>query len=303
MKRLIAPLIVAACLAACLVAVSPAPARSAAACRITNGHVDAANQFSNVGAIVLVGHPTLSVPRITCTGTLIAPRVFLTAGHCTDLFQSWIDAGIVTLADFRISFGVDALDPGTWLEIDGLITHPDFAHTGFQGWAARPIADIGAVVLTDPVAGVPMVPLAPLGLLDQLLAAGALTAGPHGTRLAVSGYGVTNEWPPIANMGQWIVAPGLIPPDGLRRFADTLFQALVPGWLVLSHNNAAFGIGGVGFGDSGGPAFWTAPGGASIQVALVSTGDPVLVSHGFYYRLDTPEAIGFIEAVLASVDL
>jgi Trypsin len=52
---------------------------SGAALAITNGTPDA-NRHPNVGALVDVGRR--GDPQPYCTGTLISPTVFLTAGHC-----------------------------------------------------------------------------------------------------------------------------------------------------------------------------------------------------------------------------
>ena len=52
---------------------------------ITYGFVDTTNAYSNTGAFIIKSPMTGEIFPI-CSGTLIAPDVFLTAGHCT---QSW----------------------------------------------------------------------------------------------------------------------------------------------------------------------------------------------------------------------
>src|ERR1044071_9751501 len=52
---------------------------------ITNGLVDTSNTFSNTGAFVVKAPDGQIFP--ICSGTLIAPGVFLTASHCTSYFE------------------------------------------------------------------------------------------------------------------------------------------------------------------------------------------------------------------------
>ena len=65
-------LVVAVGLVAILAATAPAGA-------ITGGTEDTANRYSNIGMVVFYQPDG----RFRCSGTLIAPRVFLTAAHCT----------------------------------------------------------------------------------------------------------------------------------------------------------------------------------------------------------------------------
>src|SRR5688572_9628085 len=53
---------------------------------ITYGFVDTSNAFSNTGAFI-VKSPTTGQIFPICSGTLIAPDVFLTASHCTVFFE------------------------------------------------------------------------------------------------------------------------------------------------------------------------------------------------------------------------
>jgi hypothetical protein len=102
------------------------------------------------------------------------------------------------------------------------------------------------------------------------------------------------NWPP----------PEILPGDGLRRRADSSYLSLVDNWLVMSQNQAT-GNGGTGYGDSGGPAFWTDPlTGEKLLVAITSRGDLQTVATGVCFRIDIPESLDLIhqaeEAVEAS---
>src|SRR5262245_31265972 len=62
-------------------AIASALAVSAPAGATTGGTEDTGNTYSNVGMVVFYQPDG----RFRCSGTLVAPRVFLTAAHCTFL--------------------------------------------------------------------------------------------------------------------------------------------------------------------------------------------------------------------------
>jgi hypothetical protein len=250
---------------------------------ITFGEVDTDNRFPNVGAII-VTRPS-GVPIHVCSGTLIHPKIFLTAGHCTTSLNRALADGVITQDRIRIAFGPDSHDESAWRGVSAIITDPQFGVAN-----DRDIHDIGVLILTDPV-DLPCAALADEGLLDDLKVAGVLrTEGVPETFLAV-GYGSTLEFPP----------PGEVFPDGLRRFVAAEYLALENAYLILRQNPAA-GSGGVATGDSGGPMFWTAPNGALVLVAINFYGDPERVATGWGYRVDLPGARGFIDFMIEMVE-
>jgi hypothetical protein len=250
---------------------------------IINGEVDTENEFPNVGTILLVvpplSQPELPVPRVQCSCTLIAPNVVLTAGHCADLFQRVIGTGEVTLDNFRVSVGAaDAFDPDTWLELEAIITHPDFDPNSLH-------ADLGAIILAEPAQGVEPAALPALGMLDELREAGEFP--PTEAVFTIAGYGRFDH---------------AIPPDGRRRFAPTGYIALDPRRLILNAN-PVFGFGNGAQFDSGGACIYTAEDGTRTLVATwfwsIGEGTEAL---GFTTRLDTQEMIDFIADVLDSAE-
>ncbi len=263
---------------------------------ITGGVVDVNNDYSNVGAVVVVHapFPDVPLPEVAGTGTLIHPRVLLTAGHVTAFFEAFWAQGIGSPNDLRVSFGVNAYDPKTWLEIEDVITHPGFHDVNPNQLANPPfLNDVGVVILKKPVKHVPLAALPTAGLLDELKAAGLLREPAQGgTKFTVVGYGTTLDSPP----------PQLIDPDGLRRVAASEYQALREGWLYLNQNFAT-GNGGTGYGDSGGPTFWKDPAtGDDILVSVTSRGDPETVATGVTWRVDIPETLDFIDWVIEEVN-
>lgn len=239
---------------------------------ITWGGPDA--EHTNVGAMVW-DHPE-SGPYQVCTGTLVHPRVVLTAGHCT---EGWDEDDT-----FWVNFDQDALNEGTLLDVEELITHPDY----WWGPTSNP-HDVGALILAEPVTGIDPAILPDEGFLDDLREEGLLNQGKNKAKFTLVGYGGTLEWPPPD-----------ITYDDQRQFAVSEYRVLLKSWLRMSQNQAT-GDGGTCFGDSGGPAFWEEDG-TEILVGITSWGDSPCVAAGFNYRVDTADTLDFIEDVIDYVD-
>jgi len=238
---------------------------------ITWGELD--TEHTNVGALV-VDWPEYG-PFQICSGTLIHPRVFLTAGHCTYDLDAY---GIETV---WVNFDQYALNMDTLLEVEEVITHPDY------NWGPQSNPhDVAVLILKDAVTGIEPAQLPPEGFLDQLRAEGKLRQGKEEADFTVVGYGGTLDWPPPS-----------MSYDDYRRFAESEYQALLKAWLRLSQNQAT-GDGGTGYGDSGGPSFWTEPDGTEILVGITSWGDAPCVATGFNYRVDIPDTLDFIADVM-----
>jgi hypothetical protein len=149
---------------------------------ITWGEPD--TEHTNVGAMV-VDWPGYG-PYQVCSGTLIHPRVFLTAGHCTD---GWEGTGVET---FWVNFDQDALNEKTLLDVEQVITHPDYN----WGPTSNP-HDVGVLILEKPVRKrIKPATLPEVGFLDVLLAQGELRQGSDGAKFTLVGYGGTLDWPP-----------------------------------------------------------------------------------------------------------
>jgi Trypsin len=238
---------------------------------ITFGQPDG-DRHPNVGAVVVADEQgEFSI----CSGTLIAPDVFLTAAHCTfDLDQDGIEFRGVTFDN--------VYDPGTSVVYPGTLhTHPDFVFSGPNWGPNSDPKDIAVVVLDEEVAGIQPALLPSAGLLDQLANDGDL----KGQRFTVVGYGVTER----------THEPGSGAPvfgeTGTRRYAVSSFSALTPAILRLSQNPST-GDSGACFGDSGGPNFL----GDSQVIASIGAfrGDVRCRAMNATYRLDTPSARAFL---------
>jgi hypothetical protein len=245
--------------------------RTPTALSVTNGIVDN-NRHPNVGTIV-AEFRTPGVKDQACSGTLISPKVFLTAGHCIALLQGF--------------FGVTQV----WVTFDPVFNpttgslHSGTMHLNpaYPGTGNSDPEDLGVIVLDDAITGITPATLPPLGLLDQMSANHSL----KNTLLTIVGYGATNTLfgggPPDPTQGR-----------GTRRFATEGFTALRPDLLDLNMN-AVFGYGGSNTGDSGCAYFLGAgKGETNIVIAAGYSGDRWGVAQDLPYRLDTPEARAFL---------
>jgi secreted trypsin-like serine protease len=235
-------------------------------------------EHTNVGAIV-VEIPGYE-PALLCSGTLIAPNVFLTAGHCTNALAFYMYYFDLDIDDIHVTFDQDAMDKNGWLSVADFETHPDYG-----GPQSNP-HDVGVLILQQDASGIVPATLPDEGFLDDLKKQGKLRKGSDGADFTVVGYGGTLDWP-----------PPVVTYEDQRQYAVSEYQALLKSWLRLSQNQAT-GDGGTCFGDSGGPAFWTEPGGDEILVGITSWGDAVTVATSFYYRVDTADTLDFIEQFL-----
>jgi hypothetical protein len=236
---------------------------------ITYGQPDG-NRHPYVGALV-VSDDEVGQKFTWCSGTLIAPRIFLTAAHC-----------VVDYERYRISFeGVtfdSTFDPGTSPLISGTLhAHPLF------GRDAAYFHDIAVIELNRDVRGVGYGKLPPTRLLERLNREGGL----KNREFTSVGYGFQ----------QRTHEPGSGSPtygtEEVRMFSTQLFRTLTKNHLKLSQN-PALGYGGTCYGDSGGPVFLGGPDSNQL-VALTSTGDAVCRATSVNYRLDIPEARVFLD--------
>jgi hypothetical protein len=229
------------------------------AAAIIGGQPDG-NGHPNVGALDLrpIGFP------IPCSGTLISPTVYVTAGHCTNFLES---QGITQA---RVTF--DPVVSDTARFYTGVPhTNPGF----FTGSASDP-GDIGVVVFRTPIQGITPAPLPPAGLLSQLRPQGLKDQ----TFIQV-GYGVS----------ALLIGGGHPQPDpssaGTRRVATETFNALTPTILYLSAVNDGTPC----TGDSGSPQFL---GSTIVAEGIHGDSTSACAALAAGYRLDTPSARAFL---------
>jgi hypothetical protein len=138
---------------------------------ITYGQPDG-NRHPNVGALVVADEEG---EFLFCSGTLIAPNVFLTAAHRTAAIEEF---GL----EFRGVTFDSVFDPDTSMVYPGT----PYAHPEFPG-PSSDAKDIAVVVLDEEITGIQPALLPSLGLLDQLANEGSLES----QSFTAVGYGAT----------------------------------------------------------------------------------------------------------------
>lgn len=206
------------------------------------------------GALDGDGHPMVGLmiaqdasgnPLWRCSGTLLSPTVFLTAGHCTELPAAHVEIWF----DGDVESGIPANGYPFTGDVGGTPwVHPDYDPAAFFR------ADVGVVVLDDPYE---LAEYATLPTVDQLDAL-ATRRGRQNTSFTAVGYGLQR------------INPVFVEAERVRMVATPrLLQINAPGFTgdfsLLLSNNAS--TGGTCFGDSGGPNFL----GDSLVVAGVTS--------------------------------
>jgi secreted trypsin-like serine protease len=253
-------LIIAAVTAAALVTAGSASA-------ITNGQHDG-TAHPDVGAMMAFDDPSQpNTLQELCSGTLVAPQVFLTAAHCTDYLLNDLHT-----TDVFVTFNTDSAE-GPY--IHGTMVQDPL----YNGKPAQNGNDIAVILLDSAPQGIAPATLPPVGLLDSMKADKTLT---ESSAFTAVGYGDGNRQ---VGGGQ----PSFTF-DGFRANATSFFNALTGSWLRLTQN-ASVGAGGTCFGDSGGPNFL----GTSDTIAATTiSGDTACRSTNVDLRMDTQGAQDFL---------
>lgn len=239
---------------------------------IVNGVQDGGGH-PNVGAVLydFNGDGVLEGGEAFCSGSLIAPTVFLTAAHC--LYGWPAGSQLYVTFDGDLRDGVSPVVPAV-----SAIYDPRFGHDRAHFY------DNGVVVLPEgSTAGITPADLPPAGYLDQRAALGDL----KGQLFENVGYGVEaffRKGPPRYGLPLQ------------RLVSESPFMALRPTWLGLLMNADATGSGGDCFGDSGSPKFVA---GTNTIVATVTWGDRICRATSWDWRLDTEEARSFLVAYVS----
>lgn len=260
----------AACAAAALLgacADGPAPTGPTGAPSLIVNGTPTGSAYASVGALLydFDRNGKIDGDDEDCTGSLIAPTVFLTAAHCVEFFP----AG----SQLYVSFDPDLYAIRKAIPATGFAWDPQYAHDNSDPH------DIAVVLLpSSATRGMTPLKLPPAGYLDALNAKSALNA-----QLFVNvGYGTSAGKTGAPSFGY----------DGKRNMALSEFMALRPYWLGLLMNTAATGLGGDCYGDSGGPKFLHSD--PTTVVATTITGDYPCRATTWDYRMDTPSARAFL---------
>ena len=245
---------------------------------ITYGFVDTNKSYANTGAFIVKDSDGQIFP--ICSGTLIAPDVFLTASHCTIYFTGQlVPQGFTAYVSFDSPIPFGDLTTGTTnlIPVTQVVTNPNYNQ------AQSDSGDIAVLIVpASATAGITPAHLPTFRLLDQL----SNQNGLKDSRFTAVGYGVQNRV--VGGGVPFFQDTNPIP----RMYAFEGFNALNKGYLRLSQNPAT-GNGGACYGDSGGPNFLTVEG-TRLIAAITITGDAVCRATNVAYRLDTSSARDFL---------
>lgn len=239
---------------------------STAALAIKYGELDG-DRHPHVG--LMVAKDANGTPMWRCSGTLVSPTLYLTAGHCTygaARVEIWFAADI------------DAGRPGNGYPFTGEVGGTPYAHPNYPT-ASFVRNDVGVVVLDRPVDMAAYGKIPALGALNEM----ATRRGIKQTSFTAVGYGLQKSFPDAASWQNQS--------DRVRMLATPqLLQINVPGFTgdfsVLLSNNAH--TGGTCFGDSGGPNFI---GDTNVIGGVTSFGiNGNCAGTGGVFRLDTKNA-------------
>jgi hypothetical protein len=231
--------------------------------QLISAGVPTGSAYGGVGILFIDAGSDGSI-NFVCSGSLISPTVFLTAGHC------------ITPGDtYYISFAPDAIPLPP---VSELIK----STVAFESSAD----DIGVVILpAGSTTGIPVYDIPTLGFLVEANEQGGLA---RETAIVV-GYGV-------ASLGRGPLTSGL---DGVRKVATAKVLSIQGPYLLIADSHGQSGQGGTCGGDSGGPVFLAGED-PSLIVAITTAGFPEgCHAIGIYTRLDTPTALAFLGQFVA----
>lgn len=244
-------------------AVSPAAA-------VTDGELDGEGH-PYVG--LMVAQLADGTPLWRCSGTLLSPTLFLTAGHCTEAPAAHVE--IWFAAD------VDAGRPGNGYPFNGEVggtpyTHPSYNPNAFY------LYDLGVVVLDEPMVMDEYGALPDLNQLDEY----ATRRGQNKATFTAVGYGLQQSFPDAASWKDVAMRVRMVAHPKLNQI-NTGFTG--DGSLLLSNNART---GGTCFGDSGGPNF---VGDTNVVAGVTSFGlNGTCAGTGGVYRVDRADDLDWL---------
>ena len=226
------------------------------------------------------GHPYVGlmiakvdgVPLWRCSGTLISPTLFLTAGHCTDGATSvevWFDPDMQTDSAAK-GYPFTGEASGT------PYTHPQYNPNAFA------LYDLGIVVLNQSVV------MSEYGVLPSLNQLDALKTrrGLKDVSFTAVGYGLQQSFPDAASFLENNVRVRMVATPQLLQINGGIVGF---GSLLLSNSAST---GGTCFGDSGGPNFID---GTNVIAGVTSFGlNGTCSGTGGVYRVDRKDDLDWL---------
>ena len=238
---------------------------------ITHGTVDG----NAHPAVVLIVMDVAGVPTWRCSGTLIAPKVVVTAGHCTGEPGEFSAIRIFTESDIEHGDNNYPYDGPNSVKARDWHSHPQFTEALFV------LHDVGVIELRTAVD----LPASAYGRLPSLNQLDALRPGRKTTFTAV-GYG--DQRINGANASSEKIRMSATP------YLIQINTPFTGDFSLLLSNNASSG--GTCFGDSGGPDF---VGSSNVIGGVTSFGlNNSCGGTGGVFRLDRGDVLAFVNQYL-----
>jgi secreted trypsin-like serine protease len=227
---------------------------------------------------LMVANDADGTPLWRCSGTLISPTIFLTAGHCTfgaTTATIWFEEDLQTL---RENQQTNYPLPDERSVSGTTFTHPEYDDAAFF------LHDLGVVVLEEPVIMEAYGEIPAEGYLDQFF----VKRGQNKQLFTAVGYGLQRNMPE----GSGLTEAELVRLQATLKIInqDAAFGEKKAGNSVLFTNNASGG--GTCNGDSGGPIFVED---SNVVAAVTSYGlNARCAGTGGGYRVDTADDLQWL---------
>ena len=238
---------------------------------ITHGTLDGAAH----PAVVLIVIDSAGSPLYRCSGTLLSPKVVVTAGHCTGEQGEFSGMRVFTESDVQNGNNNYPYAGPNTVEAKSWRSHPQFTEAAFF------LHDVGVIELKSGV-NLPASAYGKLPSVDQLDALKPSSA----TTFTAVGYGVQR------------VNPVKLEAEKIRMSATPHLIQVNTGFTgpfsLLLSNNAS--TGGTCFGDSGGPNYL---GTSNVVAGVTSFGlNGSCGGTGGVFRLDRRDVLAFVAPYL-----
>ena len=226
-------------------------------------------------AVVLIVMDIDGSPAFRCSGTMLSPRVVLTAGHCAGEPGEFSGMRVFTESDVEHGNNNYPFAGPNTIEAKSWHSHPQFTEAAFF------LHDVGVITLKSDFT----LPASAYGHLPAENQLDALQTRASTTFTAV-GYGVQRINP--AQLVEEIVRMNAQP------HLIQINTHLTGSFSMLLSNNAS--TGGTCFGDSGGPNFL---GSSSVVAGVTSFGrNDTCGGTGGVFRLDRKDVLDFVSSYL-----
>ena len=226
-------------------------------------------------AVVLILMDVGGIPSYVCSGTLIAPKLVLTAGHCVGEPGEFSGLRVYTESDVQNGNNNFPWGGPNTIEAAAWHAHPQYTNAAFY------LHDVGVIELSEAVT----LPSAQYGRLPALNQLDALKPSSK-TGFTAVGYGIQRINPVML---EWELARMTAQPHLVQ--INTGFTGSFS--LMLSNNASS---GGTCFGDSGGPNYL---GTSNVIAGVTSFGlNGSCGGTGGVFRVDRADVLAFVSQYL-----